>query len=192
MAIARGTTPGDDAPNAFYLLDVSNRRTLSQVASLESDDEIKSGLVAIQSQIFVVTSGEEGDQLVSLDAADQLAQKSNVPLGAGYVSGPWSLGASLLVGTDAGELVCFDDQLEKKWALELPNDQFAGHPRLLGDKIMLAFRSGKISLVNPLDGKVSSEVDLGHPLNHVPVDWNQQLIFSGADGTIHLMDPTKL
>ncbi len=191
LVAARGFTAGQKGSSAVYLLDARNSRTLSEMARVDTDEEVKSEVAAVGTKVFVVMSNNEGDQIVAMDSTNKLSTVGSAQLGAGYAAGPWALGPFVLVLGDTDEMICFDADLNKKWSMKMPNDQMAGGPQIFGKQIMLPFSSGKVTFVNPETGTESNSIELGQPIAHAPYQAGQFMLFSGADGTVHKMDVNK-
>jgi len=188
MAIAKGSADG--SPSAVYLLDGGDGRSLKQVAGIQSDSMIASGLAAIGKMVFVVVNGESGDQLVGLDSQNELGSTGAVDLPGKFVAGPWAVGDKILVKLDTDELACFDTQLTETWKIKVPGEQFAGQPILVKGKLAIALQNGQVMQLDSATGTASSSVDLGQPVVSVTPD-GDRLIFGGMDGTVHVEKVTQ-
>ena len=106
------------------------------------------------------------------------------------MGGPWILEQGILLKMDNDQLVMWGTDLSMNWSITVANDLFAGVPsspeyRL---SILLAFRRGKLMLVEPSSGEIVSEFELGQPIIHQPLRDGQLMYFCGLDGTVHVAD----
>lgn len=182
FAIANGS---EDGASSVYVLDASDGKSIRKIAGVDSDAKIRSRLAAIGRSVYVVVSGNDGDQIVALDAANSLNRVSDAALNAGYVDGPWAVGESILLVDDSDQLVCYDSKLAEKWKSPLANIKLAGEPVLDRGKIAIAFQDGQVVWVNPEDGKAANSVQLGQPISGVSFADNK-LLFGGLDGTVQV------
>ncbi len=183
FAIAKGAADG--SPSAVYLLDGGDGRSLKQLAGIESDSKIKSGLAVIGNTVFVVISSDQGDQLIGLDTQNGLESTGVANLPDNYVDGPWSVGDKILVRLDSDEMVCFDSKLKSKWRIGIPHERFAGSPLFANGKIAIVIQSGKLVWLESETGKTVSASELGQPVVSVRQEGNR-LLFGGMDGTVHI------
>ncbi len=183
FAIAKDGT--NNAQSSVFLLDASDGKSIQKVAAVDSESSIKSQLESYSRTVFGVFSKDGADQLVALDAANSLNSLGAAPLPGKYVAGPWVVGDSILVALDTDELVCFDQQLQEKWKIGLPQDQLAGDPVFDQGKIALAFQSGKVVWLDPATGQAAESIMLGQPVSGISFVDNK-LYFGGMDGTVHV------
>jgi hypothetical protein len=191
FAVAAGD-PGDGGTSMLYLLNAENPRSINELGSLASETPFKSRLVNDGSQIFAVLGKDGDDSLVSIPSSQPLAVQKETGLAGSLVAGPWIMPEGILVHVDNDKLYCFGNDLTEKWSVQIPNDAFACEPKMIGAQLMLAFRSGKINLVDPTSGKSVDQFDIGQPIIHAPLLKGQKMYFDGMDGTIHVIDISKL
>ena len=184
--------PGDGGASMLYLLSAENPRSLKELGSLSSEAPFKSRLVNDGTRIFGVVGNNAGDSLVSITSAAPLAVQQETELAGTLVAGPWITPEGILVQMDNDKLYCFGSDLSEKWSVAIPNDSFACEPKIVGDQLMLAFRSGIVDFVDPTSGKSVNRIDVGQPIIHEPLFQGQKMYFEGMDGTIHVIDISKL
>lgn len=190
FAIAAGATDGG-TNSMLYLLSGENRRVVKKVSELKCATSIKSRLINDGSNVFGVMESDNTDKLVSFSVSP-LAIATEVELAGEMVEGPWMTQAGILVMLDNEKLYCFENDLTPKWSMDVPNERFACDPEIVGSQLMLCFRNGKVNLVDPLTGKTGSEFDIGQPIIHKPLRAGQKMYFGGMDGTVHVVDLSKL
>ncbi len=83
---------------------------------------------------------------------------------------------ALVVATAAGEVLSIDGAtLETRWKLGLPGAELFP-PRLLGDGILIASRSGNLVLLQPKTGEILTERSVGPSLALSPI-WDGRTLF---------------
>ncbi len=198
LAIAKGQSSnprlGDSPPgkSVLYILDAENPDALRKVSELAVETAFKSGLASDGRSIFAIVSEQDHDRLIAISAGDQLAIEQVVDLPGRVVGGPWILEQGILLKMDNDQLVMWGTDLSMNWSITVANDLFAGAPENIGSQILLAFRSGKLMLVEPSSGEIVSEFELGQPIIHQPLRDGQLMYFCGLDGTVHVADLVAL
>ena len=197
FAAATGNGKLDNEVSVLYLLDATDENAITEVASLESNDPIKSRLVTKEGIVFATVEGGANDQLISVIAGAKLSIANKLDLPGRVVGGPWLLDAGILVKMDNDQLLLVEvdtAEMAHKWSMDVANDQFAGAPENVGSQILLTYKSGKMAVVEPSSGQVVTEYDLEQPIVHnaTRVGQGSVMYFSGMDGTVHIVDFSKL
>jgi hypothetical protein len=189
IAIAIGESKTE--PNKLYVLSTEQKRKISLASELESDLPFKGELNVFEGQIVAVLAGEAGDVLATF-GSEPLAQTSKQELGAAVVGGPWKVGESLLVKLDNDKLSLIGDDLTSRWAIDVPNVKLAAAPEVVKGQLMMCFESGLVQFLNPETGEVTGGFDVGQPIVNRPLMTDSQMFFSGADGTVHVVNLADL
>ena len=189
VAIAVGESKGE--PSKLLLLSAANKSRISKVAEVESEQPFKGELNLFGDTVLAVLGGSQVDLLATF-SGDSLAKANTVELEGAVVAGPWIVGDDVLVKLDNDKLYMFGSDLTGKWVQDSPNVQFAGVPELVGDQLLLCYKSGKVDFVNPATGERTNGFDLQQPIVNRPLTVGNQMYFSGADGTVHVVDLSRL
>ncbi len=189
LAIAIGESAGES--NKLFVLSAENKRTISKLSEFESDVPFKGELNLFGDSILAVLGGDQVDTLATF-AGQPLNKTGEVELAGAVVAGPWMVGEDLLVKLDNDKLYMFAKDLTRKWVQDSPNIQFAGAPKIADGKLMLCLKSGKVDFVNPATGERNGGFDLQQPIVSHPVTIGNEMYFSGADGTVHVLDRSQL
>ena len=194
LAIAKGQSSNPRSGNsaqdnsALYILNAENPQALHKVSELVLESTFKSRLLSDGGTIFGVVSETDHDRLIAISTGDQPAIEQTVDLPGRVVAGPWLLEQGILLKMDNDQLVMWGRELSMNWSVAVANDLFAGAPQNIGTQILLAFRSGKLMVVEPSSGRIDSEFELGQPIIHQPLTSGQLIYFCGLDGTVHVAD----
>ena len=191
FAVAAGAIE-DGSSSAIYILSVANPGLVTEVAKLVSDAPFRSRLVNNGKNIFTVIAKDGGDNLAALSASAPIAIQQTAELDGELVAGPWLTDAGILVQLDNDKLYCFGADLAKKWSILMPNEKLACEPQDVNDQVMITLSSGAVVILNSQTGDLVSKFDLGQPIIHEPFRTGQQMYASGRDGTIHVIDLSKL
>ena len=185
VAIAMGESPGE--PNKLFVLSAADPGRLSKLLELESELPFKGELNLLGDSLLAVLGGNQVDSLATF-GGDPLAKQNVVELEGAVVAGPWMVGDNLLVKLDNDKLYSFGSDLTPKWSQESPNVQFATAPEMVDGKLMICLKSGKVDFVNPNTGERESGIDLERPIVNRPLIIGNQMFFSGADGTVNVVE----
>ena len=174
------------ADKQIFLIDASDKSLLKPIGELATEGVVKSPLASNDDQVYTVVAGKPTDKLISISTRGSgLQPGAGVDLGALALAGPWTVGKNVLVRMGDNSLVCFDETLSRKWAVDLGAGMFGEDPTLENDEIRLIFSDGRVRRLNMTDGSTIVETDLGQPIVHGPIAGNGGVLFSGRDGTIH-------
>ena len=175
----------------MYLLGLEGR-SINKVAELEFDNSIVAPLAYDGHSVIGVSSGEESDALFAVKLGSDLTIDATQTLGARRVSGPWRVDNLLLLYTDQDQLVGFDSQLGRKWAIDIGNVKIAGNPVSINGKILVTLSNGRLHLISPQDGSQTTPIETGQPIAKSPVVIGDSLWIAGDDGTVHLLNADAL
>lgn len=180
------------ADQQVYLIDATDDAILKQVGELATEGAVKSQFAAATDRVYTIVSGKPTDKLISISAGRNGLQPGNsVDLGGIALSGPWVVGNDVLLRMSDNSLVSFDANLTKKWSMDVGAGLFGGNPVLDGGNVRLIFSDGRIHQLDPQNGSLVSQSDLGQPVVHQPVATDGGYLFSGRDGTIHFAELTN-
>ena len=185
IAIAIGESATE--PNKLFVLSTQDARKISLISELESEFPFKGELSVANGQVVAVSAGKNGDTLATF-GGDPLTQTAQNNLNAAVVGGPWKVGDNFLVKLDNDKLSLIDSDLQARWSAGFPNVQMAADPEVVDGQIMLCFKSGQVMFLNPNDGQIERRFDVGQPIVNRPLMTDSQMIFSGSDGTVHIVN----
>ena len=188
LAIAMGESAGE--PNKLFVLSVADENRISPLLEFESELPFKGELNLLGDSLLGVLGGRKVDSLATF-GGDPLAQQNVVELEGAVVAGPWMVDDNLLVKLDNDKLYMFGSDLALKWSQDSPNVQFATAPEMVDGKLMLCVKSGKVDFVNPETGEREFGFDLNRPVVNRPLTIGSQMFFSGADGTVYVVDQAQ-
>ena len=189
LAIAMGESVGE--PNKLFVLSVANDRKISKLLEFQSELPFKGELNLLNDSLLGVMGGRQADSLATF-GGDPLVQQSVVELDGAVIAGPWMVEDNLLVKLDNDKLYMFGSDLSGKWSQDSPNVQFATAPTMVDGKLMICLKSGKVDFLNPSTGERESGFDLQRPIVNRPLTLGNQIFFSGADGTVYVVDLKQL
>ena len=174
------------ADKTVYLVDASDKNVLKQVGEFATEGAVKSQLATGTSQAFAVVAGSTTDQLVSIAAGQNgLQAGASVDLGGLLLAGPWVVGDDVILRMGDNSLVSFDSKLSRKWSIDLGPGLLGEEPSFADGGIKLIFSDGRIRQLDPANGNVVGELDLGQPVAHRPTVTDGGVLYTGLDGTIH-------
>ena len=179
-------------PSMMYFLSAQNDDSISKVADLEFEQSIVSAIVSDGKSVFGVQSDGQADSLFQVTMGNQPSIAANKVMAQRYVAGPWLAGNLILLQLDDDSLTCFDTALQQKWSLPIGNVQVSSIPADTRNGLMVVFSNGRVLKLSPEQGTIEKQLELGQPIVGNPKFFDNQVIFGGADGTIHLLDEGKL
>jgi len=179
-------------PSKLYFLSAESDASISKLAELEFAQSIVSAIVTDGRSVFGVKSGEESDTLFQVAAGNSPSISATQTMAKRYVDGPWLVGEWLLVQMDDDSLTCFDKSLQQKWSLPIGNVQISSIPSDTNGRLMVVFASGRILQLNSGQGTIEKQLELGQPIIGKPMFVGDEIVFRGADGTVHMLDASVL
>ena len=180
------------SPSMLYFLSAENDASISKVAELKFEGTIASAIVTDGKNVFGVQSDGTTDSLFQVTVGNEPSIAATQAMPGRYVAGPWLAGDLILLQLDDDSLTCFDTSLRQKWSLPIGNVQISSIPTDTRDGLMVVFSNGRLLKLNPEQGTIEKQLELGEPIVGKPKSFKNQLIFGGTDGTIHLLDEEKL
>ena len=161
------------------------RPNLASAAEANLDADPNSPLAATADTLYGVARKDGLDQVYSF-ALPNLTANEDYPLDGLLVWGPARLGDQVIMATNREQLIGFASGNQPAWTLALPHGPLAGEP--IGDQtaMLIASRSGVVSLIDPASGEEKLTVAIGQPLASRPVIFNNRLLLSGSDGVVHV------
>ena len=197
-------------PSMMYFLSAETDDSITKVAQLEFDQPIISPIVTDGKSVFGVQSDGTTDSLFRAAIGNQPSIAATQPITQRYIkgyvpgtkkeketrtetkTGPWLVGDLILLKLDNDTLTCFDTTLQQKWSLPIGNNQISSIPSDISDGLMVVFSDGRLLKLNLEQGTIEKQLELGQPIVGNPKFSENQIIFGGADGTIHMLDQEKM
>ncbi|MFO0870729.1 MAG: PQQ-binding-like beta-propeller repeat protein [Pirellulales bacterium] len=159
---------------------------LEKLAEAELPGTPVAPVAANSDAAYVVLRTAEGDAVHPLVMPD-LAAHAPIPLKGRVIQGPWSIENQILLVTDTEGLVAFGSDHTVKWAAPLPAVPLAGAPRIEGDWILAATRSGVVLRLALADGTAGGSRPLQAPLFSPPASYGSRLLVGGSDGAFYAL-----
>ena len=182
----------DVSPSMLYFLSAENDDSVSKIAELKFDQSIISSIVTDGKSVFGVQSDGAADSLFQVAVGNNPSIAATQAIARRYVAGPWLAGDLILMQLDDDSLTCFDTSLQQKWSLPIGNVQVSSIAADTRDQIMVVFSNGRLLRLSSQQGTIEKQLELGQPIVGKPKFIGGQIIFGGADGTIHLLDDEQL
>ena len=179
-------------PSMLYFLSAENDESVSKVSELEFEQSIVSSIVTDGKSVFGVQSDGNAETLFQVAVGNKPSIAATQAMEKRYVAGPWLAGNLILLQLDDDSLTCFDTSLQQKWSLPIGNVQVSSIPTDISRGLMVVFSNGRLLKLNPGQGTIEKQLELGQPILGNPKFFNNQVMFGGTDGTIHLLDEGKL
>ncbi|NNC47557.1 MAG: PQQ-binding-like beta-propeller repeat protein [Sphingomonas sp.] len=196
-AIARGTVVAGFSSGELNAYRYENGRvvwsdTLSRTSisrSVSSISDIDAEPVIDGAQVFAIGNG---GRMVSLDL---LTGQRQWELNIAGANTPWVAGDWVFVLTDDAKVIAVKrDTGRVKWLAELPEYRspknrkgrirYTG-PVLAGDRLIVAGFNGMLYSLNPVDGSIVTQQDMGHGTGLSPVVANNTLLILDGRGRLH-------
>ena len=174
------------AGSTVYVLDGRKRGALVALTQKDSNPVV-SELASKDGVVYLVEQTETSQKLVGLDSANGLAEKASAVLSGDHVEGPFLVGNSIMIVTDADKMFCFDANLQPKWNVPIPNSRLAGSPIETEAGTLVTFENGQFLTLNPADGSEVKSVSLNEPISGTPVLDSGKIYVGGLDGTVHVV-----
>lgn len=196
-AIARGTVVAGFSSGELNAYRYENGRvvwsdTLSRTSisrSVSSISDIDAEPVIDGNQVFAIGNG---GRMVSLDL---ITGQRQWELNIAGANTPWVAGDWVFVLTDDAKVIAVKrDTGRVKWLAELPEYRspknrkgrirYTG-PVLAGDRLIVAGFNGMLYSLNPVDGSIVTQQDMGHGTGLSPVVANNTLLILDGRGRLH-------
>lgn len=173
-----------ESSGRLYHVSVANEG-MSLLNSSKVERKLIGGLVAVEKTAYAAWQSGGLDQIARISVPD-LALGSTTPLGGGLAWGPKRI-HNFVFAADGEKFVYAFGRQGFIWKTDRPVGPLAGAPLVVDDNVLIAATSGLVSIVDQA-GRVVSSTQLDEPLGSGPVAHKGNLLVSGWDGTIFLLD----
>ena len=171
-------------------MQTSGRARLGVEAEATLDDQIVTQLAELKNYVFAGARYDDADVLLSFDAVKLTPREVHRfdDERVRVVWGPVSSDNRILVATSGDRLICFDENQEQLWDVELTHGQPTGEPAVVEGDYLIATTNGAVLRLDGASGSVKGLAEVGEPLRGTPLPYNGKVGVVGADGTFHLID----
>lgn len=177
-----------DTKGRMFLVQADGSDALRKVAEFTNEFPFISQMAKVGERVYCVAQNDLNDSLVRYSYDGEFLEAGQVAIPTGYVAGPFVVGDKLLVINNEGKLLCFDEELNSQWSMDIPRDRFSGTPLLVDGSMLISMESGLVLMVNMESGETIRQFNVGQPLSGNPVFFDGKTIVTGLDGTVHLLD----
>ncbi len=184
-ATARPFIAGD-SEGRFYLVSLRDKPTphLQLDASLTHDTAMASPWAVGDASAFAVDSQNRMLKIRLPEFRLEILETLTAP----WADGPFSLEQSILLVTNE-QLICRNEQGAAAWSIPWPHGKLAGQPLSRAAEWILVSRQGRAFGLNPTDGSLNWQVDLGQPCAAGPVQIGDRLAVAAHDGALLFFTP---
>lgn len=182
---------GDDRGKLYRIRAGDQLRSLSEV---DNPQKLLGPMAAIEQSLFATTAGPAADVLLRYDI-NSLQEAQRLTLEGRVVWGPVSVDDKILLRTDDGKLRAFDNAAQPLWDVELPAGRLMAVPTTVDGQWMLVGEPGWLIAMNPSDGSITGQTNIGEPLSAapLPVGRSNRLFVPGSEGVVYITDvPTEV
>ncbi len=173
-----------DDKQKIYLLDGSDRNSLTLVNTMTFEGKIKSKLVASDEAAFVVIDTSGSASLRKLSFENPIAEVAKASCSSGVVSGPYLVGDKVLMHLDDGKFYAWDLDLKPVWQVDVGNERIASiFVNGNGSSTFIVFESGLIASVDGT-GSLNQVQNLGQAVRNNPLFVGEDIYFSAANGSV--------
>ena len=177
-----------DAKGLVYHVRADGDNALIKESEFKYEGSIESPVVRIGETVFAVGDSAQGAALMSFSLDGGLAMTKSQPLETDYESDLVAAGDLLIMRLASNQLVAFDKDLALKWTVDVGDDKLAGAVVADGDRLLAAFESGRVLVLNPADGSEAKSIDVGKPLASAPTIHDGKIYIAGQNGSVHVLD----
>ncbi|MFG0263116.1 MAG: serine/threonine protein kinase, partial [Novipirellula sp. JB048] len=174
-----------DSRNQLYRLRVGAQ--LRDLAQQPLEAPLLGPAAAIGEVMIAAVAGPAADFVVGHDLTS-LDEKFKVLLDGRINWGPVAAGEYCLLRTDDSVLRAFDAEGQQRFELPIPEDEPAGPPVLIDDRLVLAGKAGWMVAFDPASGELLGQSDLGQPIFAPPLGIGNNLLVPGAEGVVYITD----
>ena len=160
---------------------------LAQLRKWNLPHELVAGVATLGRHGFVVMKKERNAHVVRVLDADSDEPGAEVALEGRVEWGPLTVGESVLVGDDAGNLLCFHEDGSLAWQLKSQAGPLAGTPLLDKGRWFFLSQPGSVWSVDAA-GQPGDRLDVGEPLAGQMAPFRGRLLVPGQDGTVYFVD----
>ncbi len=154
------------------------------VATVDLSRPVTRPLAAAGNMVFAVDDGWG----VAAYALPSLEVRGQWSLDGPCVWGPVRVGQHVLLATEGGELLCFDDAAKLAWRVALPDTSVAGAAPLDGGQFLLATAGGTLWRIDAAEGRELARMELGRPLGTAPVLLGRDVLVGGRSGSLYRIE----
>ncbi len=159
-----------------------------ELGSVDLGEPLLGSIAVINDTIVASVAGPAADFIVCFDGTS-LAESARTLLDGRIAWGPFSVGKSVVVQTNDGLLRGFDAAGKPMMQpLPLPPGQLVPGVKIIGDKLIVAGKSGWLVAVEVSSGKLVGKTDLGQPLSGLPIEAGKRFLVPGAEGVVYISD----
>jgi len=159
-----------------------------ELASVDLPEALLGPLAAIGDTIVASIGGPAADFVVCFDGTS-LEETARTLLDGRITWGPFPAGESVMLQTNDGLLRGFDAKGKPIMAaLPLPPGQLVPGVKRIGDRLIVAGKSGWMVAIDAASGKMMGKTDLGQPLSGLPLEAGKKLLVPGAEGVVYITD----
>lgn len=160
---------------------------LAEITDWEAGRPVDQKMAVDRGRILIV---DAAGRLVCLDAAS-FEPQGEFTLDQPASQAPWPLDDQVFVEIAGTKLACFDltQRLARQWELPLKGASLLGSPVRLAGKLLVALVDGRLLLVDPTNGEVTTMVDLEQRLGFGPQVWGEQVVVGTLDGSLLVVNP---
>jgi outer membrane protein assembly factor BamB len=181
----------DEKQNVF-LLDASQRGSLTQIDTISIDSTIVSPFAANDDAGFAVAELNGKTSLRKFSFASPLTQMANVELPARLVAGPFLVNNNLVVHLDDGRIYGWSMDCEPLWNLPIPNERIGNVFEMPGTSSTFVLLERGAVLNLDQTGNITKTIELGQPVRHLPVFVDDKVYFTSANGAVLVVDRAQL
>ena len=171
-----------DSRRKMYRLRVGDQ--IRELASTDLEFDLLDQIAGVDSTIVAATAGPASDFVVGFDIVS-LKPKFKTLLDGRVVWGPVSVGDIGVYQTDDSVLRGIDAEGKSLFQIPLPDGLPVGKPIMSDGKVVLAGKSGWITVFDPATGAVTGTLDLGQPISASPLVKEGILLVPGTEGVIY-------
>ncbi|TWU08002.1 outer membrane protein assembly factor BamB family protein [Stieleria varia] len=173
-----------DSRKGIYRLRVGDR--INDLASGEIETPLL-GTVAGVGNVFIgATSGPAADFMVGYEM-NGLKEKFRVLLDGRVTWGPVAAGDIAMVMTADNMLRGITVDGKVRFSVQMPKGKPVGEPVAHGSNWVLIGQNGWVNLIDPTDGKIVHQQDVGQPFFATPLMIKNSLLVPGEEGVVYVV-----
>ncbi|MBX3418473.1 MAG: PQQ-binding-like beta-propeller repeat protein [Pirellulaceae bacterium] len=181
-----------DEKQTVFLLDARVRGSLSLAGQTAIDGQAITGFAGDKDFGFVFSEATGRVALQKIPYRSPLAVSGSVPVEARPIYGPAAVSGKVIAHLDNGKLCAWNENLELVWSIPISNEKIAAVISAGSSAdVLVVFESGRVVRVDS-GGQVAATVELGQPVRHAPLLHNDQYYFSTNNGSVLVVDRSKL
>ena len=175
-----------DDRKKLYRLRVAEQ--VRELASVDLDEPLLGPMSAIADTIVASVAGPAADFVVCFNGTS-LEETARTLLDGRITWGPFPAGESVMLQTNDGLLRGFDAKGKPTIApLPLPPGLLVHGVKRIGDKLIIAGKSGWLVAIDAASGKMTGKTNLGQPLSGLPLEAGKKLLVPGTEGVVYITE----